>query len=65
MEAFNEPLSAKASLPTAMKLLCENKSTEVTALQGNCFHPFWLFSVQICRGRFALPPPFSVGTELL
>lgn len=65
MEAFNEPLSAKTSLPTATKRLCENKSTEVTASPGNSFHPSWLFSVQICRGCFALPPPFSADTGLI
>lgn len=37
MEAFNEPLSAETSLPTATKCLCENKSTEWLHRQETVF----------------------------
>lgn len=37
VEAFNEPLSAETSLPTATKCLCENKSTEWLHCQETVF----------------------------
>lgn len=40
MEAFDEPLSAKTSLPTATKRLCENKSTRSDCIARKQFSPF-------------------------
>lgn len=63
MEAFNEPLSAQTSLPAATKWLCDNKSTEVTARPGSCFHPPGLFPVWICRGCSAAHQKVSLQTH--